>query len=387
MTSSASIGYVSAARTLASLSQQRATGELTLSNGERHWKLYFFHGRLVYGTGNFHRVRRWYRAVKQHHPTFCSSYLPPDEPWEYHLLSHDVTRNQLRVPQAQAIIKVSLEEVLFSLIGNPLMNSEWHSMERFAFKNNSALSLLLSSPQVEQILHRAQSLWKQWKKLELDTLSPYSAPVLRQLPVTEGSDAMALPDKLNPFLTGQHTLWDISSQAQRPITAVTRFLLPWVQRGAIALEELPDLPSLAQQSCSISTPEKRRARPVIACIDDSPTVGQVLAAILEPAGYRVLNIQEPLSGIATLVQHKPDLIFLDLIMPATSGYNLCSFLRKTPAFQSTPIIILTSQDGLIDRTRAKIAGASDFMTKPPNTETLISLVQSYLGAMMPIDFL
>jgi chemotaxis family two-component system response regulator PixG len=381
---SASIGYVSAARTLTSLSQQRATGELTLSNGDRYWKLYFFHGRLVYGTGNLHRVRRWYRVVKQHHPNFCAAHLPQDEPWEYHLLNHDVTHNQLSVTQAQAIIKASLEEVLFSLVGNPLMNSEWNPMERFAFKNNSALSLLLSSPQVEQILQRAQALWKQWKTLELDTLSPYSAPVLRSF-FPQSTNVPSLPDKLNPFLTGQHTLWDISSHAQRPVTAVTRFLLPWVQQGAIALEELPDLPSLIASACANSAPDTKR--PVIACIDDSPTVGQVLASMLEPAGYRVINIQEPLSGIATLVKQKPDLIFLDLVMPATSGYNLCSFLRKTPVFQDTPIIILTSQDGLIDRTRAKIAGASDFMTKPPDPEMLISLVQSYLGAVMPINLL
>ncbi len=104
--------------------------------------------------------------------------------------------------------------------------------------------------------------------------------------------------------------------------------------------------------------------------------------MLEPAGYEVVIIQEPLSGIATLVKHKPDLIFLDLVMPDTSGYNLCNFLRKTPAFQNTPIIILTSQDGLIDRTRARLAGASDFMTKPPDNQVMLNLVQSYLGTMM-----
>jgi chemotaxis family two-component system response regulator PixG len=124
---------------------------------------------------------------------------------------------------------------------------------------------------------------------------------------------------------------------------------------------------------------------VIACIDDSPTVGQVLAAILEPAGYRVVNIQDPLSGIATLVKHKPDLIFLDLVMPDTSGYNLCNFLRKTPTFQNTPIIILTSQDGILDRTRARLAGATDFLTKPPEPQTMINLVQSHLGSILPLN--
>jgi chemotaxis family two-component system response regulator PixG len=379
---SASIGYVSAARILSSLSQQRATGELTLSSGDRHWKLYFFHGRLVYGTGNFHRVRRWYRAVRQHYPNFCANHIPEDEPWEYHLLSHGVTHDLLSVTQAQSVIKASLEEVLFSLVGNPLMTSDWYSIERFAFKNNSALSLLLSSPQVEQVLQRAQKLWKQWKSLELNALNPCSAPVLKQSLAIGASNIPPLPDKLNPFLMGQHTLWDISSHAQRPITAVTRFLLPWVHQGAIALEELPDFPPLINQVCTPSIPGLKRSKPVIACIDDSPTVGQVLATMLEPAGYEVVIIQEPLSGIATLVKHKPDLIFLDLVMPDTSGYNLCNFLRKTPAFQNTPIIILTSQDGLIDRTRARLAGASDFMTKPPDNQVMLNLVQSYLGTML-----
>ncbi len=380
---SASIGYANAARTLASLTQQRATGELTFSSQDLQWKLYFFHGRLVYGTGSLHRARRWYRAVRLVDPHLKVSCLPQEEPWEYHLLSYQVTQSQLSVSQAQAIIKTSLQEVLFSLVSNPVLTSDWYSMQRFALKDNAALSLLLSSSQVEEVLERSQTLWKQWKALELEALSPYRSPILKQSFLDNQPDGVPLPDKLNPFLTGQHTLWDIASHAQRPITAVTRFLLPWVQQGAIALEEVPDLPPPAPPIQCSTTATGKRKRPVIACIDDSPTVGQVLATILEPAGYRVVNIQDPLSGIATLVKHKPDLIFLDLVMPDTSGYNLCSFLRKTPAFQNTPIIILTSQDGLVDRTRARLAGASDFLTKPPEPQNMISLVQSYLGTVMP----
>lgn len=382
---SASIGYANAARTLASFTKQRATGELTLSSDDRQWKLYFFHGRLVYGTGSLHRVRRWFRAVRQHHPNFNYAHAPQEEPWEYHLLSHHVTQNQLSVAQAQAVIKSSLEEVLFSLVGNPIMTSDWFPMQRFSVKDNVALSLLLSSPQIEATLEQAEKLWKQWKALELDALSPYRSPILRQTIGSDEPGTFPLPERLTPFLAGKHTLWDIACHAQRPVTAVTRFLLPWVQQGTISLEELPDLPPLVKKVRPPSVPPEKRTRPVIACIDDSPTVGQVLATILEPAGYRVVIIQEPLSGIATLVKHKPDLIFLDLVMPDTSGYNLCSFLRKTPAFQNTPIIILTSQDGIMDRTRAKLAGASDFLAKPPDPQTMINLVQNYLGTIMPID--
>ena len=382
MISSASIGYANAARTLASLSQQRATGELTISSDNRYWNLYFFHGRLVYGTGNFHRMRRWQRSLRQQGAKLPDFSLPTDEPWEYHLLSQQVTQNRLSIAQAQAVIKFSLREVLFSLVSHPIMTSDWYSIERFALKDNAALSLLLSSAQVEQALQEAQQLWQQWKAMELGALSPSRSPLLRASAM-DSQESPPLPDKLNPFLTGQHTLWDIACQAQRSVTSITRFLLPWVQQGTIALEEIPDLPLPKQNLPASSGNVARKTRPVIACVDDSPTVGQVLAAILEPAGYRVVTIHEPLTGIATLVKHKPDLIFLDLMMPDTSGYNLCNFLHKTPVFQNTPIIILTSQDGLLDRTRARLVGASDFLTKPPDPQALIALVQSYLGAVIP----
>ncbi len=380
--SSASIGYANAARTLASLSQQRATGELTITSDDRQWNLYFFHGRLVYGTGNFHRVRRWQRSLHQqaaHIHSFC---LPHDEPWEYHLLSQYISQNHLSIAQAQEVIKSSLREVLFSLVSHPIMTSDWYSIERFALKDNAALSLLLSSADVELVLKEAQKLWQQWKAMELGALSPYRSPLLRTS-TTNSQEFPALPDKLSPFLTGHHTLWDIASHARRSVISITRFLLPWVQQGAIALEEIPDLPLPKPLPPSKANPTVKKNQPVIACVDDSPTVGQILASILEPAGYRVITIQEPLVGIGTLVQHKPDLIFLDLMMPSTSGYNLCNFLRKTPIFQNTPIIILTSQDGIIDRTRARLVGASDFLTKPPDPQMLINLVQSYLGTLTP----
>lgn len=380
--SSASIGYVNTARTLAALSTQRATGSLTLTSGDRQWKLFFFHGRLLYGTGNIHRARRWYRAVRQHGDT-VKTVVPMSEPWEYQLLSHYVTHNHLSVSQARAVIKASLEEVLFSWVSHSALSADWSPLHRLSLQDNAGLSLLLSSPQVERVLQRSQQLWQQWTELELSVLNPYAAPILKQSLPVEPVSATQIPDRLHPFLTGQHTLWDIASHAQRPVTTVTRFLLPWVQQGAITLQEIPDLPSPNRPQCVESVLSDRPARPLIACIDDSPTVGQVLESMLKPAGYRVLKIQEPLAGIALLAKHKPDLIFLDLVMPDTSGYNLCSFLRRTPMFNNTPIVILTSQDGLIDRTRARLCGASDFLAKPPDPQMLLNLVQTHLRSVLP----
>jgi two-component system, chemotaxis family, response regulator PixG len=376
--SSESLGYTNIARTLAAVAQQKATGELTLTNNRnQNWKFYFFHGRLIYGTGSLHRARRFHRVTKRHCPGFDIQAFSIEEPWEYQLLSDSVGRQQCSVEQAKAVSQTSLHEVLFSIVSNSTLTTDWCSSHKFSPNHNAALSLLLSPPQVERVLQQAQQLWKQWQAIGLGEISPYMAPVLKAslLPNSEGTNPPAV---LIPFLQGQHTLWDIASQAQKPVTTVVRFLLPWVQRGILTLQEVSDLPSPKQPSIEIAT-----SKPLIACIDDSPLVGRVLADILIPAGYRLLNIQDPLSGIATLVKHKPDLLFLDLNMPDTSGYNLCNFLRKTQAFERIPIIILTGQDGIIDRTRAKLVGASDFLSKPPDPQMLLSLVQQHLKSNQP----
>uniref|UniRef100_A0A832M2A8 Protein PatA n=1 Tax=Oscillatoriales cyanobacterium SpSt-402 TaxID=2282168 RepID=A0A832M2A8_9CYAN len=352
-----------------------------MTQNEHCWRLYFFQGRLIYATGTLHRVRRWRRAIKRHVPKFQGIPVVTGEPWEYQLLSQSVTQSHINVAQAQEVIKLSLGEVLFSWIGDLTIRSDWSSSQRFSFKDNAALSLLLSSTQIEGVLQESQKLWKHWKRLELESLNPHISPTLQpSFQLNSGNIPPTLMN-LSPFLTGRYTLWDIACYARRPVTMVTQFLLPWVQRGAISFEEIPDLPSPIRQTPPSPAPLAQHC-PLIACIDDSPTVNECLANILEPAGYRVLKIQDPLSGMALLSKYKPDLIVMDLVMPTASGYDVCSFLRKTPIFQNTPIIILTSQSGLVDRTRAKLAGASDFLSKPPDPQTLLNLVRIHLQSVM-----
>jgi two-component system, chemotaxis family, response regulator PixG len=128
-----------------------------------------------------------------------------------------------------------------------------------------------------------------------------------------------------------------------------------------------------------SSSDSKARKGMVACIDDSPMIGEQIREILQPFGYEVKVITNPLQGIATLLQDKPDLIFLDLVMPNTNGYELCTFLRKTSAFQNLPIVILTGHDGVIDRMRAKMAGASDFMSKPPEGIKVLQMVEKHLG--------
>ena len=104
--------------------------------------------------------------------------------------------------------------------------------------------------------------------------------------------------------------------------------------------------------------------------------------ILTTGGYRFLGVQDSLRAIATLLSRKPDLIFLDLIMPNTNGYEICTQLRKVSAFRDTPIVILTGNDGIIDRVRAKIVGASGFLSKPANAETVLEATRQHLSELV-----
>jgi len=83
-----------------------------------------------------------------------------------------------------------------------------------------------------------------------------------------------------------------------------------------------------------------------------------------------------------LLESKPGLIFLDLVMPIASGYEICSQIRRMSAFKNTPVVILTGNDGIVDRVRAKVVGASDFLSKPVNAEKVLAIARQYLPIPM-----
>jgi twitching motility two-component system response regulator PilG len=97
----------------------------------------------------------------------------------------------------------------------------------------------------------------------------------------------------------------------------------------------------------------------------------------------VTIIQDPLESFAQIFQLQPDLILCDLVMPKLDGYDLCGMLRQSTAFRQTPILMLTGKDGFIDRVRAKMVGATDYLTKPFQEQELLMLLEKYIGLGEP----
>lgn len=146
--------------------------------------------------------------------------------------------------------------------------------------------------------------------------------------------------------------------------------------------------TLLQKNTSHKTTGKKTAgqrtqaasnAPLIIYIDDSPMDSKIMGDILQNSGFRFRNIQESTHALPLLIEHKPQLIFLDLVMPVANGYEICAQVRRVSLFKDIPIVIVTSNDTLSDRVRAKMVGASGFIAKPIQQDKVLKVVQKLLN--------
>lgn len=357
-------------------------GEIILHNPTGRWKIHLVRGQVLYVSGGIHPIRRWDRAVKQH----CSNWnwavefsqLSNKQDWECQLLSRGISQNRLSLVRAKLLIRSITQESLFELSSHTDIESDWKLSENGTWA--SCRSSALSPWEMQAIFGRAVRMRQEWQESGLADFSPNVAPVLQP-----GASAQPLPVP-NQYLNGHFTLWDIAFHLEKSMVGIALSLRPWLEKHILQLQSVPDLPfpstarsNTATASTSSEGELSPQHQPVIACIDDSPVLAHTLKKILEPAGYKTLSIQEPMRGFTQLIEHKPDLILLDLLLPNADGYSICKFLRDTPVFKKTPIIILTGQSTSIDRARAMLAGATEFLSKPPHPDELLQMIQKYLG--------
>lgn len=116
----------------------------------------------------------------------------------------------------------------------------------------------------------------------------------------------------------------------------------------------------------------------IVCIDDSRAVVNAIKMYLDDNLFCVVGINDPLKALMQLIRLKPDLILLDITMPTLDGYELCSLLRKHSFLKETPVIMVTGKKGIINRVKAKMVKASDYITKPFQKKDLLKVIFKYI---------
>jgi len=112
-------------------------------------------------------------------------------------------------------------------------------------------------------------------------------------------------------------------------------------------------------------------------IDDSNTIRRSAEIFLKASGCEVILAEDGFDALAKISNEHPDVIFVDIMMPRLDGYQTCSLIKRNARYKSTPVIMLSSKDGLFDRARGRMVGSDQYLTKPFTQETLIDAVQTY----------
>ncbi len=357
------------------LKQSQFTGQLSVKAPEgEEWIFYLYLGRLLYATGGKYPVRRWQRNIS----TYCPQIeryqedvsATTDLPAEYQLLNLWLDRKQVSREQVAQVIRALVQEILFDSMQAKQLKYQIEPKE-----NSFPVQLLLID--AEQATAAARQSWQIWQSANFTEISPNQAPIIKRPEDLQQKVSVAAYRQLTVLLNGQRSLRDLALQMKRQVIEVTSSLLPYIQSGVVELTDTTDLPILTGSPNSAPTAPTQSSQLLIACIDDSRLVCQTMERILTQSGYQFVAVEDPLRALATLLNRKPDLIFLDLVMPNLNGYEICARLRKIPTFSDTPIVILTSN--IIDRVRATVVGCSDYLSKPVKSESVLSIISKHLS--------
>ncbi len=405
--------------------QEEFTGELKLrikdATGQR-WSLYFRQGALLWGASEMHPVRRLLRQLSLHCPQLAidsnalaslgAGYRVPKrvsavtqgavEPQseDYQALAEWVKQGKIKRSQMAAIADGYITEMLFD-IHQRWDRFRYRSALQLTYRPNSqdtldSIDSSLASIRVDQAWQQATQAWQAWQQEALAEVSPNLAPAILKADELRWQTPPKVYHKLISLVDGNHTFRDLAVRLKQNLLPLTLSIMPYIRKGLIELLEVGDLSysdKLTTATTSVSAPISSRlsrvkpqlTSPLVACIDDNWSDCQMMSQIVTQAGYRCLLVQDPVTALPLLLEHKPNLIFLDLVMPVTNGYEICGQIRRISLFQDTPVIILTSNDGIVDRVRAKMVGSSGFLAKPIGREKVLTMVHKYVTATTPVQ--
>ncbi|MBD2091538.1 response regulator [Microcoleus sp. FACHB-1515] len=341
---------------LAQLASRQTTGHLQVSSGLTSWSLYLSKGKLLFATCSietFDRLDRHLRRLSIQVPTLVSAIRvqtrllfekPTENPGQsvadYDAICWLVEQHYLGRDQAALLIEELAKEVLESFLAlqeasYELQEQSWNDRPQFC-------------------------------QLDLRPLVELSQMQLRQ---KQAAGRIVTPLRDSSPAPASTSI----ASASAPIPALT--VEPAPKKWPLA--------AVGSTRSNAPTPPTPQAKGTftIACIDDSPTVLQAIHSYLDDKIFTVLMINNPVSALMQIVRSKPDLILLDVTMPNLDGYELCSLLRRHPNFKQTPVIMVTGNTGFIDRAKAKLVGASGYLTKPFTQPDLIKMVFKHLHLM------
>ena len=400
---------------------QGGTALIQGASGKRLGQLHFQAGRLLWASAEQHRWRRWQRLLTQCCPTLASS-APTSLPTgasleagcaELEVIKRWVQQKQMTAKAGALILQQNAREALFDLLQQihhspsvviSCRESVLQAQEQAASGNVALGSTEVELfPDLQAVAADAKQAWDAWSHSQLTGCSPNLAPVVQNATALQQRTSPQTYQTLLSLLNGQSTLRELAVLMKQDLQVLAKTLMAYSQWDLIGFNLIPDAAAPFRQAppAAPSAPSPRPSQattppvapaptvgpqkeaPLVLCIDDNPKVGEMLGKILTSAGYRYASVQDSLEALTVLLEKKPDFIFLDLVMPVASGYEVCSQIRRVAAFKDTPVVILTGNDGIIDRIRSKASGSTDFISKPLDVQKVLATLRQYLPDRIP----
>jgi len=407
------------------------------------WRIYLEQGAISYATNSvepFDRLERHLRRLNQlssetrvqlrmifeHELSNQSvddgsnlSYQPAD----YQAIHWLINEGYLDMAQATILIQELVKEIIESFLLIKTGN--------YTLSNAAPTVTKICRLDVEKTLEICQIRLQNWQSFAPQISSPYQRPYLL-ISNLHNKSLPKLPPELTNWMKG-FSLRHLAVMMNQDEIQLAQNLHPHIVRGGVVIHEpdppfdqLPkytvvslnrqfiepshpnfDLtvedfttverspqtsaPSENIQELTISNTTKSAGERVtvatvtakntykIISVDDSPTILKEISRFLESENFSVITIDDPLKAVMSIIRHKPDLILLDLNMAGIDGYELCKIIRNNSMFKHTPIIFVTGNKGLVDKVKARLVGASGYLTKPFTQAELLKLVFMHLA--------
>lgn len=357
------------------------TGQVYVRDvGSHVWSLHWLKGTLVGGDGGLHPLRRLRRQLTRVGAKV--SQLPSQAHQDYSIyrcLEPAIASAQITVPQALGILQAIIDEMLFDLV---LLETA----QVLVYRPNPIETLPHSLPQqclddprfvTSTFWDTVSEAWQAWQRQGLDRFSPDLAPVISDREMLQSKVTPKAFERLQSLLTGDRTVRDLATKVNQPTIVLMRSLLPFIAQDFIVLQPVPDLSTSTTPFTQLQPETLLKTGPLVAYVEDSSIDNYRMAQVLGKLNCQLISITDATQALPLMLQHKPDLVLLDLVMPMTNGYEICEQLRRISSFKETPIVIVTASDGVVDRVKAKLVGASGFVTKPIDVQTMRETLERY----------
>lgn len=349
---------------LARLVKSGFSGKVTLTSNQDQsiqWQIFMGNGKIDFATSTRGKRERISYLLNHYFPS-KKWQIPDGVNDEYQFFCHNWQTGKLSTQEVRKILAIITQEALIQCLSLPKANTRLENLVK--------LDPLLISLSVEKLIIPVQNHLRLWVQMQPKINSPFQRPVVENLDAIKNqtwinNSYYAFIKKLATLEDESLCIYEIAQQFKQNSLKIANLLQPLVNFNAVKM--LP------------YQPYREDNRPIIACIDDSKSVQKTVKMTLEMSGFKVINISEPAIAMTMFVTEKPHLILMDVNMPSIDGYKLSSMLRQSTLLRDIPIVMLTGRDGIIDRARAKMVGAVNFISKPFMPQELVNIVTSCLN--------